>query len=48
MDKALQLVRDAVERYSVAGAGHGGWQFSTDKANKIVDDFMDGIAAAHK
>ena len=31
------------ERYSFVGAGHGGWQMSTDKANKIIDEFMDGI-----
>lgn len=33
------------ERYSFVGVGHGGWQMQTDRANKIVDDFMDGIVA---
>lgn len=33
----------ASERYSFVGAGHGGWQMSTDKANAIIDEFMDGI-----
>lgn len=31
------------ERYSFVGAGHGGWQMSTDRANAIIDEFMDGI-----
>ncbi len=38
----------ASERYSIEGASHGGWQFNTDKVNKIIDDFMDGIVAANK
>lgn len=31
------------ERYSLVGAGHGGWQMSTDRANAIIDEFVDGI-----
>lgn len=31
------------ERYSFVGAGHGGWQMSTDRANAIIDEFMDGV-----
>lgn len=34
------------ERYSFVGAGHGGWQMSTAKANAIIDEFMDGIVAS--
>lgn len=35
------------ERYSFVGVKHGGWQMSTDRANKIIDEFMDGIVAAN-
>ena len=38
----------ASERYSIEGAAHGGWQFNTDRVNKIIDEFMDGIVAANK
>ncbi len=34
------------ERYSVVGAGHGGWHMQTDQVNAIVDKFMDGIVAS--
>lgn len=34
------------ERYSFVGADHGGWQMSTDRANAIIDEFMDGIVAS--
>ena len=34
------------ERYSLVGAGHGGWQFQTEKANKIIDEFMDNIVSS--
>lgn len=37
----------ASERYSFVGAGHGGWQMSTAKANKIIDDFMDGLVESN-
>lgn len=33
------------QRYSFVGVGHGGWQMQTDRANAIIDDFMDGIVA---
>lgn len=36
------------ERYSIVGAGHGGWQMSIDRVNKIIDDYMDGIVASTK
>ncbi len=31
------------ERYSFVGVQHGGWQMQTDRAYKLIDDFMDGI-----
>lgn len=36
----------ASERYSFVGVKHGGWQMETDRAFKIIDDFMDGIVAS--
>ena len=38
----------ASERYSLVGDAHGRGHFDTDKVNKIIDDFMDGIVAANK
>lgn len=35
------------ERYSFVGVKHGGWQMQTDRAYAIIDEFMDGIVAAH-
>ncbi len=36
----------ASERYSFVGVKHGGWQMETDRALKIIDDFMDNIVAS--
>lgn len=46
--KRCQTIGVPAERYTFVDVGHGGWQMSTAKANKLIDNFMDGIVASMK